>query len=396
MKLRATLTIGLGSLFFVALGTTALFAISNGVDRDFLRGYFQGRRETPPVTPIVEQPPTMPPTGTLPTEPEKFFKRFVTQTYAAGLNQPVSLAFGPAGELYVTQLGGEVRVFSDTNGDAKADRSSAFATGFDSPLGVLAHGGYVYIGSKTKVTRLKDTNSDLKADERRDIITGLPSGRHQTDSLAVGPDGKLYISQGSRSDHGERAIHPLEASILRANLNGSGLTVFAKGLRNPFDLAFHPDTGELFATDNGRDVPTRGVSEELNVVKKGGDYGWPDCWDRGEGTNCAGTIFPIALMQEHSSADGMAFYTGTQFPKEYKNNLLVALYGANSGDPAIGKRLERVQLTRTASGAWQAKVTTFARNFQHPLDIAVGPKDGYLYVTDFGAGTVVTIRAEYK
>jgi glucose/arabinose dehydrogenase len=236
---------------------------------------------------------------------------------------------------------------------------------------------------------VRDTDGDGQADARNDIITDLPVGRHQTNGLAFDPDGRLYIGQGSIDDHAEYGIVPREASILRANHDGTDLVVYASGLRNPYDLAFHPVTGELFATDNGRDTPATGVSDELNVIVEGGHYGWPDCWDVGEGDHCEGTIPPVVELPEHSSADGLAFYTGNMFPSQYEKVLFIALWGANSGDPAIGKKVVAVVLTHPETG-WQGTVYDFAWGFANPLDVTVGP-DGALYVADFGAGRVYRI-----
>jgi len=309
--------------------------------------------------------------------------------YAEGLSNPTSLAFGPDRRLYVSQSNGRISAVADTDGDGLGDRVDGFAEGFVSPLGLAWRGNDLYVGSRGTVSVVRDTNGDGRAEARDDIITGLPVGRHQTNGLAFGPDGRLYIGQGSIDDHGEYGIVPLEASILRANPDGTDLAVYASGLRNPYDLAFHPVTGELFATDNGRDTPDTGVSDELNVIVEGGNYGWPDCWDVGEGTHCEGTIPPVVELQEHSSADGLAFYTGHLFPSQYQNVLFIALWGANSGDPAIGKKVVAVVLTRSGTD-WQGTVYDFAWGFANPLDVTVGP-DGALYVADFGTGRVYRI-----
>jgi len=309
--------------------------------------------------------------------------------YAEGLSNPTSLAFGPDGRLYVSQSNGRISAVTDTDGDGLGDRVDGFAEGFVSPLGLAWRGNDLYVGSRGTVSVVRDTNGDGRAEASNDIITGLPVGRHQTNGLAFGPDGWLYIGQGSIDDHGEYGIVPLEASILRANPDGTDLAVYASGLRNPYDLAFHPVTGELFATDNGRDTPATGVSDELNVIVEGGHYGWPDCWDVGEGTHCEGTIPPVVELPEHSSADGLAFYTGRLFPSQYQNVLFIALWGANSGDPAIGKKVVAVVLTRSGTD-WQGTVYDFAWGFANPLDVTVGP-DGALYVADFGTGRVYRI-----
>ena len=304
--------------------------------------------------------------------------------YADGLDAPTSLAWSPDGVLYVAEYArGTGRITAVIWSNVRMTVASDIPT----PLGIAYHGGWLYVGRRGGVTRLRDVNGDRVADQAEAIIDGLPASRHQTDGIAFGPDGRLYIGQGSRSDRAEiGGIDPLEASILVAEADGSNLRVYASGLRNPYDLAFHPDTGELFATDNGRDVPSSGVSDELNEIVDRGDYGWPDCWDRGEGTNCEGTLAPIVLFEDHASADGMMFYSGSMFP-QWRGNLFVALYGANSGDPAIGKQIVRVELSRGADGGWTGEVRPWASSFVNPLDVAEGP-DGAIYVADFGAGKV--------
>ena len=301
---------------------------------------------------------------------------FGVAVFAQGLYHPTALALGPDGLLYAAQLSGEIVALDGAT-------SKVYAAGFSAPLGLTWHDGALYVSSRNTV-------SVLENGVRRDIITGLPASRHQTDHLQFGRDGRLYIGQGSRSDHGELVcIAPLEGTVLVADARGSNLRVFARGLRNPYGLAVHPETGDLFATDNGKDVPGDGVPDELNRMVDGGNYGWPDCYGQGKGANCAGTIFPLAEFQEHSSADGMAFYTGSNFPADYRDNIFVALYGSNSGDPYVGRRVERVVLEQTATG-YRASVSTFATGFDHPLDVVVG-QDGALYVADFGSGRVYRI-----
>lgn len=341
---------------------------------------------TPTPSPTASPTPTPRPTVDLGISVPSGFR---VDLYAEGLGNPTSLTFGPDGRLYVSQLGGRISAVTDANGNGLGDRVDTFVEGFLSPLGLVWRGNDLYVGSRGMVSVVRDTNGDGRADSRKDIITDLPVGRHQTNGLAFGPDGRLYIGQGSIDDHGEYGIVPLEASILRANPDGTDHVVYASGLRNPYDLAFHPVTGELFATDNGRDTPATGISDELNVIVEGGHYGWPDCWDVGEGNRCEGTIPPVVELPEHSSADGLAFYTGRLFPPQYQNVLFIALWGANSGDPAIGKKVVAVALTNPGAG-WQGTLYDFAWGFANPLDVTVGP-DGALYVADFGTGRVYRI-----
>ncbi|MBI3764749.1 MAG: PQQ-dependent sugar dehydrogenase [Chloroflexi bacterium] len=349
----------------LVLCSAALYLIG-GVDLKFLAGFFRSLSR-PPLTVTVPQ-------------------GVAVAAWATGLTTPTSITFGPDGRMYVAELSGEVVALSDKDGDGRAEARQTFASGIPSPLGLAFRGNDLYVGRRGGVDVACDSDGDGAANEIKTLISNLPAGRHQTDGLAFGPDGRLYFSAGSRSDRGELPIDLMEASILVANADGTGLRVFASGTRNPYDLAFNPDTGDLFATDNGRDVPTTGVPDELNHIIDGGDYGWPQCWGQVAGDECRGTIGPAAEFQEHSSADGMVFYTGAMFP-QWRNNAFVALYGANSRDPDIGRVVKRVELSQASDGSWSGAVKDFAAGFANPIDVTVGP-DGALYVADFGSGII--------
>jgi glucose/arabinose dehydrogenase len=147
-----------------------------------------------------------------------------------------------------------------------------------------------------------------------------------------------------------------------------------------------PSTGELFATDNGQDFPSFGVPDELNLIKNSGHYGWPNCYGNNKGDCKPNSIKPIALLGEHTSSDGLTFYTGSSFPSQYYNNAFVAQFGANSGDPSIGKKIVRVILTKSTTG-YSAKVEDFATGFSHPISVTTGP-DSCLYIADYGKGEI--------
>ena len=267
-----------GCALAVGLALAALWAASYfilGVDPLFLLGLARA----------VTSPPRTPADLVVPAG--------VTATvWAEGLASPTSLAFGPDGRLYVTELGGQVVALADADGDGAASPTErqVYASGLTVPLGLAFYETDLYIGHRGGITRLADSDGDGSADEREVLVSDLPAARHQTDGLAFGPDGRLYIGQGSTSDRGETGLVAREASILVMERDGSGLRVFASGTRNPYDLAFYPGTELLFATDNGQDVPASGVPDELNLIVDGGDYGWRRCWGIERGPNCAGTL----------------------------------------------------------------------------------------------------------
>ena len=314
------------------------------------------------------------------------FRAFV---YYQGLRNPTSLAFGPDGRLYIAEQSGRILSLGQQNGQGSDARANVQVAGVT--LGIAFRPGTrdLYISSTGRVL-LAHGADDGTFSEPKTIGINLPTGRHQNDEIAFTPDGKsFYLGVGSTCD-ACKETNPLSAAILRISADGTSQEVYAHGTRNPFGLAIHPQTGELFATDNGRDAPLTGVPDELNVIVANGHYGWPDCWGNGKGTNCQGTIPPVAEFQEHSSADGFAFYTGSSFPAEYRGDVFVAEWGGNLPVPTIGKRVERVVL-KQANGKWQGETAVFATGFDHPIAVAVGPQDGALYIADYGSGTIYRI-----
>jgi glucose/arabinose dehydrogenase len=169
--------------------------------------------------------------------------------------------------------------------------------------------------------------------------------------------------------------------MMRFNINTGEEELFATGLRNPYDFAFHPETGALFATDNGRDdLGTDNPPEELNHIVEGGDYGWPGCWGELEGENCAGTEQAVGFFAPRASANSILFYEGTTFPAEYKNRAFVTLFG--SFETVVQTGIIAMDIAPDGE-SYSVDMDWFATwPDARPLGIAVGP-DGALYVGDY-------------
>jgi glucose/arabinose dehydrogenase len=275
--------------------------------------------------------------------------------------------------LYATEEGG--RVVSVRPG-ATAPR--VFARGFrESTLGLTWLHGRLYVSDKGRVSVLTDPDGNRVADGRRALVDHLPNRLHQQDAIVPGPDGRLYLGSGSTCNACRQADRR-SAAILSLRPDGSDLRVVASGLRNPYGLAFDPQ-GRLWATDNGRDDERLDAPDELDRIVPGHRYGFPSCYGRRQGSGCAGTDSPVALLEPHSSADGLAFAPAS-FAPGMGGDAFVALWGTYFGT-ARGRYVARVELGR------RPRVTRFATGLDHPLAVAFTPA-GQLLVADWGTGVI--------
>ena len=300
------------------------------------------------------------------------------------LYRPTGFSFDRRGRLYVTSQDGNVYILEDKDHDGRADSRTTFATGYYFPLGVAVHDsrGEVYVSYQGTVTVLKDTNGDGRSDEERFLVADLPFDKHQNDNLEFGPDGWLYIGVGSICDACQDP-DPRNASIVRFDVETGASEVFATGMRNPFDIAFHPETGDLFATDNGRDdLGMESPFEELNHVVQGGHYGYPGCWNEQDQPGCETTIPPIASFESHSSANGVDIYNGETFPAEFRGNAFVSIFGSWL-KPGVQTGVQRVVLTPEGD-TYLAEASWFIRfpAGVMPLPLLFGPDDA-MYVGDY-------------
>ena len=311
---------------------------------------------------------------------------FGANVYFLGLSNPTSISVADDGRVFVSEQDGDIALLKDDDSDGTADSVGLYARGFVAPLGLLHHEDTLYVSHRGSLTALVDSDGDGQVDDIETIVSDLPVGIHQNNGLALGPDGKMYLTLGSTCN-ACRERSELSASILQMNPDGSDMRVFASGLRNVYDIAFHPEDGTLFGADNGRDELELHVPEELNLLVEGGDYGWPDCWGKGHGVNCEGTLPPVTEMEERSSANGLLFYTDTTFPEEYTHDLFIVQWGSHLRD--TGRKVVRVRLEREGE-SYQAEVSDFAFGIDRPLDVALA-SDGSLLVADHGSGAIYRI-----
>lgn len=333
---------------------------------------------------------------------------FVVETFARDLLTPRMMAWSPGGMLHVSQpLDGSIVALPDGNGDGMADEVRIWARGLDRVHGLAFHDGHLYVAETGRVLRYPFVEGRAAEGEPETLIADVPpGGQHWTRTIAFGPEGALYVSVGSSCNVCEEE-DPRRAAVTRYDRLGGEETLFAAGLRNSVGLAFHPISGQLWATDNGRDWLGDDLPpEEINVLREGGFYGWPYAYgervpDPEFGSRApdrvADSIPPLVSLQAHTAPLGLAFYTGGQFPEEYRGDLFVAQHGSWNRSSPVGYQVVRVELGGP-EGSTPGAVRTFLTGFLQPrgawgrpVDVSVGPTDGALYVTDDRAGAVYRI-----
>ena len=198
--------------------------------------------------------------------------------------------------------------------------------------------GQLYAAAEDRLVRLSNFDASGRA-RQVDKLLDLPSGAkdlygHRTRTVALGPDGKLYVSVGSSCDVCVEDT-PQRAAILRMNPDGSGVEVFAAGLRNTVGFDWRPFTSELWGADMGRNnLGQNRVSDELNLLEQGKRYGWPFCYDDNvpnpefnDPARCAGATAPSMKFPPHWAPLGLVFYNRPAFPAAYQRDALVAFHG---------------------------------------------------------------------
>jgi glucose/arabinose dehydrogenase len=326
---------------------------------------------------------------------------FKIDVFASDLGSSRFMAFSPDGVLFATIIDqGKVVALPDKNRDGKVDRIITFIKELTHPHGIAFYKGYLYIGETNEIVRFKYNGFDSPPGKKEIVVPNLPTDGHFTRTVGFGPDGKMYVSIGSSCNICEEKDER-RAAILQFNPDGSGGKIFAKGLRNAVGFTWHPETGEIWATDNGRDWLGDDLPpEEINIVKEGNNYGWPYCYgDRipdpkyNKPELCKNTTPPVFEMQAHSAPLGLRFYTGKLFPKEYWGDLFVAFHGSWNRSTPTGYKVVRIKMKdgkpegiEDFASGWLKGQRAWGR----PVDVIVGP-DGSLYVSDDRGGIIYRI-----
>ena len=330
---------------------------------------------------------------------------FTAQIFASDLNGPRFITFSPEGVLHVADRGNDrIVALPDADGDGHADEVRVVAENLESPHSLVFHDDALYAGVPSGVIRLADRDGDGLFEEQTTLIDDYPTSGHSTRTVLFLPDGRMAVSVGSSCNVCEEEDPRRAAVVIYDGPEATGERLFTSGLRNAVGLALHPDTGEIWATNNGRDMMGDDLPPEtIEILGDGSDHGWPRCHsgriedpDYGFPGACDGVTGPLVEMQAHSAPLGLAFYTEDAFPPEYQGDLFIAFHGSWNRSVPTGYKVVRLPLDgQTPAGpvedfatGWLDEETKQVSG--RPVGLAVGP-DGALYVSDDSGGFIYRI-----
>jgi glucose/arabinose dehydrogenase len=334
-----------------------------------------------------------------------------------------SLALSPDGTLFVGNRGEDkVYAIQDINGDWKADKKYVIASGLTMPNGVAFKDGNLYVGERSKLWKFSNIESRLSNPPTPELIyDDLPKDNHHGwKYIAFGPDGKLYVPVGAPCNicesqptiPGSPNVH--YAGIMRMNDDGSDREVYVDGVRNTVGFTWHPTTGEMWFTDNGRDnigdgdqsITDNSPPCELNrVTAQGQHFGYPYCHagtildpQFGDGKDCGDYVSPAQNLGPHVAPLGLKFGTGGNFPESYTNKIFIAEHGSWNRSTKIGYQVSLVtesngvgQSYDTFASGWLDDATQNA--WGRPVDL-IFAEDGSMLLSDDYSGTVYRIWYE--
>ena len=316
-----------------------------------------------------------------------------------------ALVIGPDGAVYISQPVSNQITRLVPNANGAADPPTIAVKGLNRPHGMAFHNGWFYIANTDGVVRVRLNGSGTAVGAPEQINHYGSGGGHWSRSIVFGPDNKMYVSIGSTCNICVES-DSTRATVMQFDENGQHGRVFSRGLRNAVGMAFNPVTHALWVSQNERDnikpehedLPP----EEINILRDGGDYGWPYCYgDRipnpeyGNAARCASTIAPALEMQAHSAPLSLTFMqNATQLPATDRGDALVAFHGSWNRATPTGTKVVRIRIQNNKPVGVDDFVTGWQRpdgtRWGRPVDIAV-MKDGSLLISDDGSGEIIRI-----
>ena len=311
-----------------------------------------------------------------------------------------SLALGDRGTLFVSNRKGR-SVYAVVEENDGTTRTIELLQDMNTPNGIAFHDGDLYVAEIDRVYRYANVEDRLEDMPQAEVLNiELPSDRHHGwRYIGFGPDGKLYISIGAPCNICDEFGY---AQIIRVNTDGTGRETYASGVRNSVGFTWHPETEELWFTDNGRDMLGDDIPPcELNhAPRQGLHFGYPYCHGGdildpkfGKGRDCGNYRPPAQKLGPHVAPLGVKFYTGDMFPPEYRGQVFIAEHGSWNRSKKIGYRVSLVRLDGNDAVSYETFADGWLQGEQYagrPVDLVV-KQDGSLLVSDDHAGKIYRI-----
>ena len=340
-----------------------------------------------------------------------------------GLKRVRFFAKAPDGRMFVTDMHdlsdnekGIIYILDEWNAETgKFGKIIPYMKGLKNPNSVQFYTDssgqdLLYVAETHQLTRRKFTQGEVKSTSKAEVLTTFPDyglsykygGWHLTRTIAIGGNGKIYVSVGS-SCNACIEKEKVRASVLEMNPDGSEQKIFATGLRNAVGLKW---VGKfLFATNQGADhLGKHKPDETFYALKRDMNYGWPSCYSSNgkifadpkfkRPTGCKNVPSPYAYFPSHSSALGFDYFDDPNTDETIKNSFLVALHG--STDATIGHGYKIVIMRKGQ------KLETFMDGFLVGNKVNGRPADIYridansFYFSDDKGGVVYYVRKKYS
>ena len=297
---------------------------------------------------------------------------------------------------------GRVIILPDDDSDGRADKVITLLDNLNRPHGLAFYKDFIYVAETDKIVRYKYDSENLTAENPEKILDLNSGGNHFTRTIKFGPDNKLYITSGSTCNvcvekSNQRAV------MMRVDPDGKNFEVFATGLRNTVFFVFD-DEGNIWGNDMGRDLLGDLLPpDELNIIKKDSDYGWPFCYGKNlvdpfgkSKERCKNTIQTTWDYHAHVAPLGLTFINSPQFPKDWQGDILTSFHGSWNSSVPVGYKIARL-------GIKDGKVTNevdFITGFLEgsiasgrPADLIFG-SDGSLYISDDKANAIYILKSK--
>lgn len=339
------------------------------------------------------------PASLLPIDKLKLPDGFKIEVYADSIDGARSMAMGDNGTLFVgTRNENKVYAIQDRDHDFVADKTIVLDTTMEVPNGIAFKDGNLYVAEVNRL--LKFSNIEAQLDEIPEpevIYDDYPDEfHHGWKYIAFGPDDKLYVPVGAPCNICDSTVADERyATITRMDIDGTNREIYAKGVRNSVGFTWHPETKELWFTDNGRDMLGDDIPPcELNrVVEAGQHFGYPFCHggtvkdpEFGDQHPCSDFVAPVQALGAHVAPLGVKFYTGTMFPKKYKDYAFIAEHGSWNRSKKVGYKISMVKLEDNKAVAYETFLDGWLdeasqERFGRPVDMLF-LEDGSMLISD--------------